>query len=113
MIDDDPCVFLADWGEEGVLDGDAVRGIFAEPYAVAPVGDAGMSTGEPRFVLPTAAVPARVVSPASIEPVLDLFEGAARRHADGVPFRYRVRAAQPDGTGWTSLILVEHESQAV
>ena len=113
MIDSDPCVFLADWGEEGVLDGATVQGLFGEPYAVAPFGNAGMSTAEPRFLLPSASVPPRVLSPAGTEPVLDLSEGATTRYPGGAPFRYRVREAQPDGLGWTTLILVEHESQSV
>lgn len=112
MITEDPGIFLADWGEDGVLDGETVRLLFVEPYAVAPLGDAGMATAEPRALLPSSSVPARASAPANAELVLDLSAGAALRYLGGVPFRYRVREVQPDGTGWTSLILIEHESQS-
>lgn len=95
MIDDDPDVFLADWGEEGVLDGQAVTVIYVAPYAVAPLGNSGLSSSRPRALLPICSVPASVFETDDV-----LLELPAH-----TPSRYLVREAQPDGTGWASLLL--------
>lgn len=95
MISEDPAVFLRDWGEEGVLDGQAVTVIYVAPYAVDPLGNAGISTSRPRALMPACGVPASVFE---LEDVL--LELPTR-----TPSRYLVREAQPDGTGWASLLL--------
>lgn len=95
MISDDPAVFLRDWGEEGVLDGQAVTVIYVAPYAVDPLGNSGISTSRPRVLMPACAVPASVYDADDV-----LLELPAR-----TPSRYLVREAQPDGTGWASLLL--------
>ena len=104
-----PAAFLADFGEAGTLDGAAVQGIFSAPYGLAQLG-IGQSTTEPRFLLPDAMVPASASS-SETDVVLLLSAGAALRYPGGTPRRYRVREVQPDGTGWTTLILHVHESQ--
>lgn len=76
-----------------VVFGDAsaepVRGIFYEPSAVGKVGDLGMTTTAPVLHLPDADVPAQPVGQqVSIN-------GKA----------YEVQDYQPDGGGWTLLIL--------
>lgn len=106
---EDAADFLADFGEGGLLAGVAVVGIFGSPYAVSPVG-LGMSTAEPRFMLPSASVPSEVSEPGA-DAVLELAFGAVLRFPAGVPFRYLVGEVQPDGTGWTTLILAIHPDQ--
>lgn len=107
---EDPSIFLADFGEAGTLDGEAVLGIFGSPYATAPLGEASMSTSEPRFLLPAESVPASADGEET-DVVLDLAAGAALRYPGGIPFRYLVRAVEPDGTGWASLVLSVHPDQ--
>lgn len=98
MISEDPAVFLRDWGEEGVLDGQAVTVIYVAPYAVDPLGKSGPSTSRPRALLPACHVPASVFDAEDV--LLELPELPGR-----TPSRYLVREAQPDGTGWVSLLL--------
>lgn len=81
--------FLADFGQDGTLDGQAVRGIFDAPAATAQLSDAGISAAEPQFQLPTAQVPAAVFGK-----VLALAGG-----------NFTVREHLPDGTGMSLLLL--------
>ena len=78
----------SDFATSAVLAGVTVSGIFADGYAVGGVG-IGMATGRYTFVLPTAAVPVDVVGQG-------LSVGGTS---------YVVAAAQPDGTGITTLEL--------
>jgi hypothetical protein len=107
---EDLAAYFADWGEAGLIDGVAVVGIFAAPYSADPLGGAGMSTSEPRFLLASASVPPRATAP-DADPVLEL----PTRHAAGLTWRYVVREVAPDGSmpaaGCTSLTLVKHQSQ--
>jgi hypothetical protein len=77
--------FLRDFGTDAVLGGAQVRGIFDNAYEQA----FDMVTRMPRFELPTASAGAAA-------PGTTLVVGAAT---------YRVRNVQPDGTGWTVLLL--------
>jgi hypothetical protein len=110
MFEEDLTVFLADWGEEGTIDGAPVFGIFAEPYGVAAIGSAGMGTGYPRFMLPAADVPAPTGA-VDAEQVLEL----PLRQAASKPWRFRITEQAPDGTtvagGFSSLSLTQHEDQ--
>lgn len=110
-MEEDLAVFLADWGEEGTIDGATVFGIFAEPYGAEPLAGTGAATSYPRFMVPAAAVPAHTGAVES-DPVLEL----PARQLAGKPWRFYVTELMPDGTtpagGFASLRLTQHESQA-
>lgn len=81
--------FFADFGEDGTLDGQAVRVIF-DAAATVGLGSPGIAASDPQVTLPTASVPAAVHGK-----LLDL------------PTRgtFRVREHQPDFTGLSVLTL--------
>ena len=78
--------YLADFGQDVVLGGATTRAIFDNAYERA---FDGIATKQPMLQLPSAA--AAAVTQASTAVV------------GGVT--YRVRDIQPDGTGWTLLLL--------
>lgn len=86
---EDLAPFFADFGEDGTLAGQPVRGIFDSPYSFAALGSAGQSSTDPQFQLPTVQVPASVY-------------GALLVLASGT---FRVREHKPDGTGLSVLML--------
>ena|GEM_PF-2243628 len=105
MIEEEPDTFLADFGEDGLLDGVTVRVIFGSPYAALPSDGLGMASAEPRALIASASVPAEA-STETADLVLELPEAATLR--PGFPTQYRVREVQPDGTGaFSTLILAE------
>ena len=79
--------FLVDFGDDGTLDGVAVRGIYDAP------GSAQLesSATEPSFQLPTASVPAGVFNKVLVIP-----QGS-----------FRVHEHLPDGTGMSLLLLTK------
>lgn len=88
---EDFSTFLADFGDDGTLDGVAVRGIFDAPSAAQALGNTSASAQEPQFQLPTASVPAGVFNK-----VLTVPQGS-----------YRVHEHLPDGTGMSLLLLTK------
>lgn len=82
---EDFTVFLADFGQDATLAGASVRVIFE---AAGTVLD-GISAVQPAVKLPTAQVPADYAG------VLLVVGGAS----------YTVAEHQPDGTGWSTLLL--------
>lgn len=109
MIEEDASVFLADHGEDGLLDGVAVRVIFGSPHDALPGGPAGMATSEPRALIASASVPDAAVT--DIEDlVLELTEAATLR--PGFPTRYAVTEVQPDGTGLLSTLILREAAAA-
>ncbi len=82
-------VFFADFGDDGTLAGQPVRGIYDAPFTVAALGGAGMLATEPTYRLASASVPANVFNAALVIP-----QGS-----------FTVREAHPDGTGLTTLVL--------
>ena len=99
MIDDDPQVFLADWGEEVFIDDQPAQGIFSARSVVDPVGMAGQLGMEYSLMLPASSVPPR----GAADPVVDV--------PGRIPVRYLAREVRPDGTGWVTLILAKHPQQ--
>lgn len=100
MLIEDPSVFTADWGVDAVLAGQPVVGIFNEPSYRADLGGPGMATTEPTFwlsshLVPSPAVDAILVVPTVMDGVRTVVKGGT----------YRVKDPQPDGTGFTLLIL--------
>jgi hypothetical protein len=85
MFTEDLAPFLADFGQVATLDGVEVRVIFDRAY----VDMMGIASTAPRAGLPTADA-----SAATQASVLEI--GGAT---------YRVVSVEPDGTGWTTLIL--------
>lgn len=81
---------LADFGVDGTLAGQPVRGIFDDAYGVASIGPRGMATTGPQYALPTAGIPASPYGAALVVP------GKGN---------YTVIEHQPDGTGWSVLLL--------
>lgn len=82
--------FFADFGDDGTLDGQAVRVIFDAPV-VGQLGGVGMLAGVTQVTVPTASVPA---SP----------EGRTLVIPQGT---FTVREHLPDGTGMTVLTLTK------
>jgi hypothetical protein len=78
--------YLADFGRPAALDGRPVRVIFDSPYRE---GFDGMATAQPTAQLASADTAA--LTQASLLVI------------DGTT--YRVTSVQPDGTGWTTLML--------
>lgn len=79
---------LADYGDEGLLDGAAVLGIYDEPAGNELGGIAGT---EPQYQLPTAQVPASPMGKPLVIP-----QG-----------NFLVREHLPDGTGMSLLLLTK------
>jgi hypothetical protein len=96
--------FLADFGEAATLDGTAVRVIFDAPHAALPGEGAGMSDSLPSALIKSSSVPSTLLDDTA-DPLLVLTEAATLR--PGFPSRYRVTEIQPDGTGFTTLLLRE------
>ena len=84
--------FLADFGGDCQINGQAVRGVFDRHYVSAmPLSAAaGLSASSPALTLPTADLP--------VEPV-----GAIVSGLEGGS--WRVAEHQPDGTGMSVLLL--------
>ena len=82
---EDLSVFLADFGQDATLAGASVRVIFDAAGTVL----GGMSALQPAVQLPTASVPADYADAA-------LVVGGST---------YTVAEHQPDGTGWSTLLL--------
>lgn len=82
-------LMLADFGQAGTLDGQAVVGIFDSPQAFGNVGLIGAIAQEPSYLLPTSSVPAAVVGR------LLVLGGTT----------WRVRESGPDEPGLTRLQL--------
>jgi hypothetical protein len=95
--------FLADFGENAVLNGVAVRVIFDAPFAELP-DNMGMADNRPSVQIRSVDVPA-AASTNTADVLLVLAEGAAVR--TGFPSRYLVTEVQPDGTGMSRLMLRE------
>lgn len=85
---EDTSVFFAEFGEDGTLAGQAVRGIFERPSAL-DLG--GIAAAEPQFTLASTSVPGAV-----FDATLTIPQGS-----------FKVREARPDGTGLTLLLLTE------
>jgi hypothetical protein len=96
--------FLADFGEDALLDGEAVRVIFDAPHATLPGDGMGMATNSPTALIKSSDVPAAATDELD-DVVLELTE--ATTHRPGFPTRYSVIEVQPDGTGFTTLVLRE------
>lgn len=77
------------FAQAAVLGGAAVHGIFDDAGAVGGVGELGMSTTQPTFLVPTINVPAGV-------------RGMELQVAGQL---FTVEDDQPDGTGMTLLVL--------
>lgn len=84
---EDLSIFVADFGDVGLLAGASVRGIFD----AAGAAQLGISTTGPQFQLPSAQVPAAVFDATLVIP-----QGT-----------YKVAEAIPDGTGMTLLVLTK------
>lgn len=86
---EDLTVFFADFGDNGTLAGQPVRGIYDAPFAVESMGAAGVLATEPSFRLASSSVPGNIFGAALVIP-----QGS-----------FTVREAHPDGTGLTTLLL--------
>ena len=82
-------VFWRDFGVDGTLDGQAVRGIYDAPAELAFGGNGAVAATEPQFVLPTVQVPGSPYGKALVVPT----------------GTFSVREHQPDGTGVSLLLL--------
>lgn len=89
MLVEDHSIFMADFGVNATLAGQAVRGIFDNGFLLGDVGMAGMAGSAPVLTLPTASVPAVPVGAAAV--------------INGVS--YVVAAHEFDGTGMSRLLL--------
>lgn len=82
--------YLADFGVDCIVDGQAARGIFDAAYtASSPLGGVGFAAAGPALTLPTDDVPAAPVGKSMT------VDGASWRIVDH----------QPDGTGVSVLLL--------
>jgi hypothetical protein len=100
-------VYFDDEGEDAVLDGVPVRGLYGAPGASAMAGTGvGMSIDKPRFLVRSDSIPPRSTAPTG-EPVLEF--AVSRPDRDD---RYLVTELQPDGTGMTTLTLSRHPDQS-
>jgi len=97
MLQENPAIFLRDFGADGTLGGQPVRGLFSGAHSVAPVGGPGMVMAKLSFWLSDALVPDPVVGLQLVLPV--------QAHARAGT--YKVEVALPDGTGFTLLELSE------
>ena len=89
MFVEDHSAFLADFAVDATVNGQAVRGVFDNGFALGDVGMAGMAGSQPVLSLPTASVPA---SPIGVAAVVNATN-------------YLVAAHEPDGTGMSRLLL--------
>jgi hypothetical protein len=96
--------FLAEFGEDALLDGEALRVIFDAPHANLPGDGMGMANNQPSALAKSSSVPAGASTELD-DVVLELTEAATLR--PGFPTRYDVLEVQPDGTGFTRLVLRE------
>lgn len=85
MFSEDFTVYLADFGVDGTLAGEAVRVIFDSPGSTT----VGATALQPQAQLPTANVPAAYYQAALVIP-----QGS-----------FTVVEHLPDGTGWSLLLL--------
>lgn len=85
----DAALFFAEFGEDGMLAGQPVRGYFQAPQQAEHLGYAGASAMQPTFELPSASVPA-----AGVGLLLVLAGG-----------NWRVADLHRDGTGICTLFL--------
>lgn len=109
MLTEDPAGFLADWGEPVTIDGiDAGLCLHGAPYMESSLGGPGMASAVPQALIPDTALPAPAPD-ATSDAVLVLTD---RQAASTTPFRFFIRTRQPDGTGWTLLVLAEHPDQS-
>jgi hypothetical protein len=104
VITEDLTAFFADFGENAVLAGTAVRVIFDAPFAALPADGAGMAENQPSVLARSVDVPSSA-STATADALLVMSEAAALR--PGFPTYYHVTEVQPDGTGLTRLVLRE------
>lgn len=84
---EDFSAFLADFGDDGLLDGAAVRGIYDAPAS----RQLDTTSTEPIFQVPTASVPVGVFNKVLVIP-----QGS-----------FRVQEHVPDGTGMSLLLLTK------
>lgn len=98
-------VYLDDWGEPAVIDGQAVRVLYGAPSDVAQLGGGGvgMSIDRPRVILPATSVPPRVGNAKPVLEFVDVVPGRAQRHL--------VTESRPDGTGMVTLLLTAAADQ--
>lgn len=89
MLVEDLSAYLTDFAVDATVNGQAVRAIFDNGYALGAVGLAGMAGVQPTLTLPTASVPAQPVG-------LPVVVNATN---------YAVAAHEPDGTGVSRLLL--------
>ena len=89
MFVENHSIFMADFGVDATLAGQAVRGIFDNGFSLGDVGMAGMAGTQPVLTLPTASVPASPVGAAAVVNTVS----------------YVVAAHEPDGTGISRLLL--------
>lgn len=88
---ENPAIFLADFGTDATWSGGGtVRGIFDSGFQAAQLGlDVGIEGARYTYLVPTADMP-----------------GVAHGHTLVIGgTTYTVRGVQPDGTGWTLLVL--------
>jgi hypothetical protein len=104
VITENFAAFFADFGEDALLDGAAVRVIFDAPHAGLPREGLGLASNQPSVLIVSADVPDDAVEDLE-DVVLELTEAATLR--PGFPTRYSVTEVQPDGTGLSTLILRE------
>jgi hypothetical protein len=90
QLQEDPTVFLEEFGVDGTLAGQPVRGIFSAAGEL-PLGQDGPAVTQPNFLLPDTYLPASTFEAALVIP-----QG-----------NFTVSQADPDGTGWTLLWLTE------
>ena len=86
---EDLSVFVADFGDDGTLDGTPVRGNYSAPGVGASLGQAEAAATEPQLELPTASLPTAPVGRTLVIP-----QGT-----------FVVREHIPDGTGMSVLLL--------
>lgn len=89
MFVEDHSAYLADFAVDATVNGQAVRGIFDNGFALGDVGMAGMAGTQPVLTVPTTSVPA---SPIGVAAVVNATN-------------YLVAAHEPDGTGMSRLLL--------
>lgn len=83
--------FLVQWGVDGTLAGQPVRGIYDAPATSPALGEMQATGTEPQFQLPTAQVPAGHYGATLVVPA----------------GTYKVREHLPDGTGMSLLLLTK------
>jgi hypothetical protein len=103
VIDEDAAVFFADWGEDALLAGEAVRVMFASPHASLPGDGVGMATSMPRALIASASVPSAASSDTA-DVALVLSEAATLR--PGFPSSYKVTEVRPHGDPLLSTLIL-------